>query len=506
MTRITQLFRRLLSNTQGSAMPIIAFGAVTLVTATGAAIDMSRAQMVQARLGNALDAAGLAAGAAANSANLTTEVNKYFYANYPTNYMGSTITALNVTADADNMVLTLDATATLPTTFMQLVGKDVMTLQADAEVTRANRGMEIIMVLDTTGSMAGSKIESLRAASKDLVSVLYGTKTTADNLWIGVVPYTTGVNIGSQSQATSWLRDNDLSVYPVNYPAGATKWKGCVEARDDGLDQNTTIPVAGAGASARASRFPRWFYPDTVSSQDNNWIHDTNGSINLYEAPEYSNSGGLGPNIGCGEPVLAMTSDKATLDTYLQNLNFWRRGGTAANTGLIWSWRMLAPEWRGKWDHVLVDGAVKLPMDYNQPLMDKVVVLMTDGINQFFDSVSADPYYSDYTAYGRLNTVADGGRPDINTNNQNTALARINTKLENVCTAMKAEGIIIYTITFQLGGSGNENTARDLFRDCASKPEYYFDAESTVSGSGSVNLQTAFKQIGDSLANLRLSK
>jgi hypothetical protein len=170
-----------------------------------------------------------------------------------------------------------------------------------------------------------------------------------------------------------------------------------------------------------------------------------------------------------------------------------------SNTGLIWGWRMMSPLWRGMWGHPQVNGQNALPLDYNTPLMKKVVVLMTDGENQFYDSSSTDPHYSDYTGYKRL---AVGNRPDINTNNQNTGRTIINNKTAAVCSAMKAadKNIIIYTITFQLGNTTAQNQARTLFQNCASKPEYYFDADT------SADLTTAFQAIGDSLANMRISQ
>ena len=62
---------------------------------------------------------------------------------------------------------------------------------------------------------------------------------------------------------------------------------------------------------------------------------------------------------------------------------------------------------------------------------------------------------------------------------------------------MKQNGILIYTIAL---GTDVSTTGQTLLQGCASKPEYYFLSPTTDV------LQTSFQQIGDSLANLRISQ
>lgn len=497
---------------RGAAFPLIAVMSMAMIGAMGAAIDMGRAQMVQARISSALDAAGLAAGAnVSTTADLNAEVNKYFYANFPQNYMGAEITSVTATPNSDNTVITLSAEGTVGTSLMRVLGIDTVNVGADSEITRTNRGMEVVMVLDITGSMwSGNNHLNLRTASTDLVNVLFGDRQTVDNLWVGIVPYVTAVNVGSQSQAQNWLTTYDLTRYPANYPAAAVKWKGCVEERASPADTTDDPPVAGSSAAALATRFPMFFWEDTPaysSAGDNNWIQG--GNVVLHDPIGYgdndsasSNNGGKGPNISCGESVLAMTSNKQTILNKINALVPYRKGGTASSSGVAWGWRMLSPKWRGLWDHELVDGQVALPLDYRTPLMDKVMIIETDGINEFFRSATnGTTPYTDYTAYRRLNTTANGGRPDFNTTSRATGVTIVNNKTAAMCTAMKQQGILIYTVTFNLGNTTAANNARTLFRNCASRPEYYFDAGNTADG-----LRDAFRRIGDSLANLRISK
>ena len=62
---------------------------------------------------------------------------------------------------------------------------------------------------------------------------------------------------------------------------------------------------------------------------------------------------------------------------------------------------------------------------------------------------------------------------------------------------MKAKGIIIYTITF---GSTPSTSTKNLYRTCATKPDFYF--HSPTNGE----LRNIFRTIGMQLSNLRISR
>ena len=96
---------------------------------------------------------------------------------------------------------------------------------------------------------------------------------------------------------------------------------------------------------------------------------------------------------------------------------------------------------------------------------------------------------ADFTAYGRLKTNTRGVA-------SGTITTTLNTWMSQMCTTIKQNGIIIYTILF------NNNTAatQTLFRNCASSASNYF-----LSPTGT-DLQNAFKQIGKELSTLRLSQ
>jgi hypothetical protein len=461
---------RLFRNEQGSVMPIVALSVFALLSAVGAAVDMGRVQIVQSRLQNAVDAAGLAAASVANSSDINAETNKYFYANFPNGYMGTSISELTASANAYNTVITLHVEGNVPMIFMKLFGLDSAHVYADSEITRANKGMELVLVMDNTGSMSQSaggsttKLQAAKNAATTMVNTLYGSTDTTDNLWIGLVPFSQAVNIGVQN--ASWLASNSFNW-------GTTSWYGCVDAREASGRDITDDPPSVA-------KFPQYYWPcdtnnkwyGTNSSRDN---CSTSGTIRYKSG---LNTTSLGPNKYCGQPLLAMTSSK---NSVLSSINSMQAvGNTHINLGLAWGWRLLSPRWRGVWTGEMASDA--LPQDYNTPLMTKVVVLMTDGDNTI-DNGSRGAYW--YLSNGKLGTTTSSGGE-----------TQLNNRTASVCTSMKANGIIVYTVGL---GTNLDSVSKNLLKNCATKPEFHFLSPTTN------ELQVIFKQIGDSLANLRIS-
>ena len=160
----------------GAVMPVMAVSIIALVGMTGAAVDTGRAQLVQSKLSSALDAAGLAAGSNINTQDVDTEVQKYFDANFPADYLGAEVTELIADVNEDNTVISLSAEAVVPVRIMQVMGFDTITVRATSEITRQTKGLEVVLVLDVTGSMCSpcTKIDALKSAAHDLIGILYG--------------------------------------------------------------------------------------------------------------------------------------------------------------------------------------------------------------------------------------------------------------------------------------------------------------------------------------------
>ena len=229
---IITVLRRLTNRYEGNVAMIFALAAIPVIIAAGMAIDTGRAYLVKVRLAAALDAAALAVGSETNqtATALSNDLQHYFTANYPSTALAgatATVTAVPSTASLSASVVSYQAQATVPMTFMKLVGVNSITVTAAAQ-TKKTSGLEIAIVLDNTGSMLCgpndgapsysnstcatgvvtsdtacnnstdlSRICTLINAATSFVNTLTNAISSSQQLYISVVPYVTTVNVGS---------------------------------------------------------------------------------------------------------------------------------------------------------------------------------------------------------------------------------------------------------------------------------------------------------------------
>ncbi len=450
--------RALLRDQRGVAGPIIALAFTSIIASVGASVDYARAQMAQAKLSDTLDSAGLAAGSIVNGQPTQIEAmaNNYFNVNFPQGYMDANIAPLQFVYETPDQPPIITASATIPTIFMGIVGINTMTIAAHTEIARASSGLELVLAMDNTGSMAGQKLTSLKSSATELVNILFGNSNVVkDDLWIGLVPFSQTVNIGRTH--TDWLDG-------TTFNWGPTSWGGCVDAQANGLDEGDEPPTTAAANKLRAYYWP--------SDSNNQWI--TRNNPIRYA----SITSTRGPNKYCPQVVTPMTNQKAEI---LSGINSMVAvGNTHVNYGADWAWRMLSPKWRGLWGGTM--NANDLPLEYGTENMQKVVVLLTDGQNTMSNGTRTGYWY-----------LSDG---KLGTTSSSAAVNELDRRTLAICNAMKAKGIVIYTILYDLVDTDIEN----LYKACATKPEYFF------SSPDSDTLHSAFQTIGDSLSNLRISK
>lgn len=455
----------------GGTLPLAAGMMLSLVGFAGLALDGARLIYAKDVLQRAVDAGGLAAGHALNVDDMDADGHDFFNANVAAGGGILRNSDLTIVTSDDDRVLTLTASAEVEPTFMSVFGFGAITVSASTEVTRETRGMELALVMDNTGSMrSGGKITAMKDAARSLVNNIYGDEEVNPNLWVSVVPYTATVNVGAGRE--TWL-DSDGQAAIDDGDFGPTVWKGCVEARD-GTGDRTDDPPAD-------DPFSIYFYAD---ESDNDWVL-SGGSFDIDESNGAQNNG-TGPNLGCGPEITPLTAAKTPVVNAIDEMLPWHRGGTTSNLGLVWGWRTLSPRWQGLWGGAT---PADLPLRYDEPFMDKVIIVLTDGQNQFYDHNGGGPEGSDYTAYDRLNVFGFS--------TLNEARAEIDGRFAELCSTIKQTGIKIFAITF---GSTPNAATQSLYRTCASNTGFYFHAPSND------ELQTVFDTIGRQLSNLRLSQ
>jgi Flp pilus assembly protein TadG len=526
---IGKTLKKLWTCDSGAVAPLVGVSAIMLVGAVAVAVDVGRGQVAQSKLQAALDSAGLAAGAVVSQQlteeDLWPEAWKYL----DENFNGQTIDATIDPADFDlvlsddQMLVTLEARASLPTTFMRIFGHDIMEVAARTEITREMTGLEVALVLDVTGSMCDpcSKRDAMKDGALDLMNIMFGDNATVDDLWIGIVPFSQGVNIGTSR--TDWLsnwaarsaQDNcigptsgtpNCAGYSMSTANVSTRtnpvtlvddwmyssnsgwyfqhaWSGCVEAREVDGEDVTDTPPSEVG-------FPIYFAPDSSDSGGNNWRGPSGNSPTASGAFRVTSN--RSANRNCPQNAITpLTNVKADLDAAITALNV--RGYTQMPLGAAWGWRLLSPDWRGEWGGDM--DANSLPLDYDAELSQKVVIFMTDGNNDMpaeAGDPDADPFM--YTAYGM---IGDGRIDGIT--EDSAAEDEMDNRFAQICNSMKAPevGITIYTISF---GTDVEPESKDLLKACASLEDYFFDAPTEE------ELGQVFHAIGDALSKLRVSK
>lgn len=421
------MFLRFMQCRRGAAAILTALMFSVLLLVLALVVDIGRLYVVQNKAQQASDAALLGAVATAYSnaentdpavveAAVNAEYARLFAANYPAGYMGSTIQNLNVSAGAGGAWrATFDAE--LPTLIMGVFNQHSTSAGILSEVTRGfgsvpGRQLELAMVLDNTGSMAGAvagggtKIQALYYATLDLIDIIFGEAETLNNVHISFVPYEAVVNVGSGR--ASWVQAPYVATYN-SYAAFYGPGNGFLSNRHyDRTPQNAYNDISDAPPTSEETRFR---------------IPTPFAGATCQDGP-----GGQLP------PMRFALNSKSQLVAAAGTMGVG--GCTRINVGLMWGWFTLSPNWRGVWGEPSA-----FPQDFAPETRDKALILMTDGLN---------------TVYYGQNGFADD---DVTT--------------AQLCEAVKAQGITVYTVGL---GANPSEVNETLLRDCASNPAYYWFA------------------------------
>jgi Mg-chelatase subunit ChlD len=399
-------FTRFLHQTAGNVSLFLGIAAFPLMAAVGVATDMVRINATRTVLQNAADAAAIAGAASTDKSEkfLKKTVGVYLESNHSTDVL-QYVTDIDHKLDPVAGTFTVKIAGTVPGSFMSLLGFKNLSIDALSVVQTGSSALELALVLDNTGSMAGSKIVNLKAAATDLVNTIEAASADSNDVKMAVVPFAEYVNVGMGNSGQSWL----------DKPNGkAGPWTGCVGSRPAPYD----MQISASGGN----------YPGLAG-------------------------------VACNSALLPLTSNLKKVKSAISTMT--ATGWTYIPGGLVWGWNVLdadAPftEGKSKSQNKLVNGR-------------KVIVLMTDGEN------TRSPTYPLH-------------------NGTNVVLA--NTKLKDTCTAVKADGIEIFTVSFMV----TTPTVKNILQNCATETSRYYDA------ANAAELSAAFNEIASNLADVRLSQ
>jgi Flp pilus assembly protein TadG len=174
--------------------------ATVLLPLVGLAIDGSILYLVQARLSAAVDAAALAGARslsvgldlASQTSSATTAAQNFFYANFPVGYWSTSNQSLSVTVAETafkTRTVTMQASVTVPLTFMRLLGHTSSTVGAQGQTSR--RDVVMIIVLDRSSSMQNAGVcGTMISAAQNFVNQFSNGRDT-----IGLVTFMDGYNV-----------------------------------------------------------------------------------------------------------------------------------------------------------------------------------------------------------------------------------------------------------------------------------------------------------------------
>lgn len=479
-----QLIKQFFRKTDGAIAIMFAFFLLPFIAVMTIGIEVGRLIYVETKLAYAVDAATVAI-ARYDLNDAQENLNKFFFVNVPTDLMQMTLDP-ELEIRNDNSEITVKIEADMPTIIGKFLGINTLRANASATALRTFVGVEIAMVLDTTGSMLeNDKIGGLKTAAKNFINVLFQDKETRPNTTVGIIPYAMTVNVGNNK--TSWLSDPGTASNPLFFPS-KEPWKGCVKTRDITLGS-----ISEAPPTTNSNKFETYYAESTYffhpswQRWDNDYTINSNGSIRVRNSFSYAN---IGPNLNCVDPVQSLINNRGQLISKINSLDVYM-GGTDGSL-IVWGWRMLSPLWNGLWGG-------EDAKEYGASNNVKAIIMMTDGVNEVpprnYTGVAVTAYEPRSNPVIIGNNRLSTGRM-FGAMNENQANARINAAMAEACQKIKASGIEIYTVVLQV----NDSTTQSLYRNCASSVDHYYAPNNTS------ELYDNFEKIAKTLNRIRIVK
>ncbi|MBN9218784.1 MAG: hypothetical protein J0I79_12590 [Mesorhizobium sp.] len=543
------LLKKFWRSRSGNFALLLGLGLPAILSAVAFAVDVSTIMRAKSNLQNALDAANLASSHLGDlDITRTDAFDRYFQANIAGHgELANAQATLTVDKGVNFIKTKAVASADVNLNFAFLFGQSKH-IVVDASAVESNNQLEVVLVLDNTGSMAGARMTALRAATKSLLDTLEATKSPTRQVRASLVPFVTAVNVNGDGFDPAWIdMDGKSSTNGINFPLidgkrpnhmalfrqlglkggwNNTGWKGCVEARpgtynisdappDPSKPDTLFVPYFAPDDPAPATK-PSGSYGNSATGYNNSYLDDTIDKNKLKQAGVNVLGIDLSGLLG-GVVDALLGADLETVAKYVASTNqIVTETGSAITVGPNRSCptpvvpltddfdklRKAASqmtEWNGSGTNVsegLSWGMRVLspgePYTGGAPFrtagVSKIVMLLTDGENVVYGA-SNQPTKSDYTSYGYL----AGGR--FGSDNQTTAARNVDGWTKSVCTQLKNQGVQIYTMVLQSDTAAN----RALYSACASDPSGYYAVNDPA------KLPNVFQQIANKFSQLQLT-
>jgi hypothetical protein len=544
----------------GSMTFFIAIMFTTMIGVAGIAIDIARFEArrteIQANLDNCtLTAASLRKTASPRDVVIDCMDTAQMQASY-------TVAATNEAFSVTHRKVTATGQLNLDTYFMKMFGVDDLDLVVSSVAEERVPHVEVSLVLDISGSMDGARLDSLIPAAKEFVDILLdGNDVTDPNrVSISLIPYNMQVNGGEELFTGLYGgSDHDYS-YCAEWEASAydefgndiNGFSDLSFAKDykyiqrngngDPVDENgNVIDLEDGGNAVELDENGNPVEVDAdgnlVVGADKNFVvlsvDRLNQAVHMgYTNKNYYTYGYLNKPYCRDEEagqILPFSFDRVALKGQIEDLT--ARGNTSIDIGVKWGALLLDPSSRDVISDLTTStgrqavdsGFDGRPVDYNDEITMKVLVVMTDGENTTEYRVKPTKrgtgnsgiwHNSDTNAYsfssktgtnwsqlgwtemwGKMplhtyNNYKGGSWSSYWSSNYNNDLK--NENLQKICQASRDAGIVIFSIAYSATFDG-----KDALRKCAGNDAFYKEASTN-------SISDVFAEIGGVIEKLKL--
>jgi Flp pilus assembly protein TadG len=531
--------KRFLDDRRGNFGIISALLAVPLVLAAGLMVDLSTISRTRAELQQAMDSAALAVsreGKEVSDFKAQEIADTFLDQNFDPKY-----TKLNVVKDGTKFTVKAETRANMA--FGALFGYDDWKVTAVSSADIAYANYEIALVLDTTGSMAGGKLSSMKDAVVGLIDTMSIQVNDEDKLKFAMVPFATFVNVGPsfgpdfdddgrqiKGTGSSWLDlagqadfpqaelDDGASRFQLYKNLGQT-WPGCVETRyAEGLDYDVDDTAANP-SNVKSLYLPTFSIDEPDSGDFGNSYIESDAKPKVNTATERkkrwkkygvkTDNQGYPLDNGMLDPATADLTKKQKFITIDASLSAGKPKGpgygcdTQPISALTSDYGALKTKVGSlaasgttnimegvAWGlRVLSPGAPFAESQSGKADVEQTMVVLTDGSNVL--GTASNILGSRYSSHGYLTD----GRLGIEAGGESATNALMNERALAACTEAKKAGIEVFTIRLE-----EPNVATGtMLKECASSPDHYFDVPSRS------QLDDAFAKIAQKIVRVRIS-
>lgn len=469
---LATFYRNFAKNEDGIVTIFACFMIFMMLMIGGIGVDMMRHEMERTRIQAVADRAVLAAADLDQKLDPEVVVRDYFTKSGMADFVSEVV----VDQGLNYRTVTVDATTTINTQFMDFLGRDTLEVPGISTAEERVSKVEISMVLDISGSMrTNGKMANLHDAAGSFLDAVL-KEETEDLISVSVVPYTAQVNAGQEIFSLMDVEQTHDYSYCIDF-----------------TDVDFANPSIFAGHVAGSEPYEHMQHFDAGYSWNGSRSEDSITNPGCPKQPY--------------EEITAFSQNKEELKAQINQ--FRPRANTAIHLGMKWGVGMLDPEWRAFNASLGVDSAfTDRPADYPDPDSPssnetlKTIILMTDGEN-----VSTQRIVKDYV-YARDSHWVHWSKYPLNYYLRRHVRSRDHWRwkytkytpsyadalLNNICDAAKENHIVIWSIGFEVTDHG-----ADVMRDCASSPSHFFRVEG-------VEITEAFDSIARQINQLRLTQ